>query len=104
MIIVGVLLCLVGVAVAAIIDAALIPADEWWAAGRSKAATILLLLLTGSVGGICYWTVLRRGLRTASPVVAGPPRPAQLSTESSGGVDSTKGERGHSPAGLCRPV
>jgi hypothetical protein len=38
---------------------------EWERVGRSKAGLMALVFFSGGLGGIYYWAVIRRELRTA---------------------------------------
>jgi hypothetical protein len=50
--------------VTAFVDALVrVPDEAWRAAGRNRATTIGLIVLTGGVGGLYYWLAIRPSLR-----------------------------------------
>jgi hypothetical protein len=68
--------------VTAVGSAARFERDRWRQVGRSKGATILLILLTGGFGGIYFWWRIRPELREAAqrpaPSAGRPPSSAEL--------------------------
>src|SRR2546421_12376458 len=73
-IILVVLLGLWGVAIAALVSAARLPADAWHAARRSRGGTILGVLLSGGLGGIYYFASIRGPVRGYIERLPAPPR------------------------------
>jgi hypothetical protein len=56
----GLLVALVTAFVHALVG---VPDAAWQAAGRNRATTIALIVVTGGVGGVYYWMVIRPTLR-----------------------------------------
>lgn len=63
LILVAVVLALPALWLAAAIDVTLTSADDWRVAGRIKGPTVALVWLTGAVGAVYYWAVIRPRLR-----------------------------------------
>lgn len=55
-----------GAAISALVSAARVPESRWHVAGESRAMTMVGILLTGGLGGLYYWTVVRRRLDRAA--------------------------------------
>ena len=42
-----------------------VPSRDWRLIGRTKAGLLALVFFSGGVGGLYYWAVIRRELRTS---------------------------------------
>lgn len=67
-------------AIVALVSAARLPAHAWKVAKRSKAGTIVGILLTGGFGGMLYWYKIRPLVADAARRVPPPPRADAWST------------------------
>ena len=67
-------------AIVALVSAARLPAHAWKVAKRSKAGTIVGIVLTGGFGGVLYWFKIRPRVADAARRISLPPRNDAWST------------------------
>ena len=63
--ILAVLLVLLVAQFSAYVSILRVSARDWRLVGRTKGRLMALVFFSGGVGGLYYWTVIRRELRTA---------------------------------------
>ncbi|HEV3363700.1 MAG TPA: hypothetical protein VG795_06095 [Acidimicrobiia bacterium] len=63
LVILGLLLLLLAAQLSAYASILRVPSRDWALIGRTKGSLLALVFFTGGVGGLYYWTVIRRELR-----------------------------------------
>jgi hypothetical protein len=72
--------------VSALVSALRVPGYVWKGAHRSKAGNVVLVALTGGIGGTYYWLRVRPQLADARQATPAPPRPPRPDPWADGGA------------------